>query len=154
MWFPRALPLKLFRPIQYLFPPYWDSPLLSVTALNNGVTLLFLVKYESIFMWYDRAFTLKEDAVMSCLPVCCLKWSMMKNARVNIMFKNISRVLNMLSRFIIGEKVHFVSYSLQMARQLNKLQELRWNVLTVLKTSQRSLIQIVPAVYYYYDHIS
>lgn len=32
-------------------PPQWGSPLLSVTALNNGVTLLFLVKYESMYIY-------------------------------------------------------------------------------------------------------
>lgn len=32
-------------------PPQWESALLSVTALNNGVTLLFLVKYESMYIY-------------------------------------------------------------------------------------------------------
>lgn len=35
-------------------PPYWDVPLLSVIALNNGVTLLFLVKYESMYIYVKR----------------------------------------------------------------------------------------------------
>lgn len=46
-----ALPLKPCSPIQYPPPPQWESPLLSVTALNNGVTLLFLVKYESMYIY-------------------------------------------------------------------------------------------------------
>lgn len=48
-----ALPLKPCSPIQYPppLPPQWESPLLSVTALNNGVTLLFLVKYESMYIY-------------------------------------------------------------------------------------------------------
>lgn len=48
---PPALPLKPCSPIQYPPPPQWESPLLSVTALNNGVTLLFLVKYESMYIY-------------------------------------------------------------------------------------------------------
>lgn len=48
---PPALPLNHAALYSILPPPQWESPLLSVTGLNNSVTLLFLVKYESMYIY-------------------------------------------------------------------------------------------------------
>lgn len=51
MWFPPpGFAFETMQPYT-VSPPQWESPLLSVTALNNGVTLLFLVKYESMYIY-------------------------------------------------------------------------------------------------------
>lgn len=71
-------------------PPYWDGPLLSVITLNNGVTLLFLVKYESMYISVKRQLWRKT---LSC-PVrsCAVKngalWKMKK--KVSKMSRNTS----------------------------------------------------------------
>lgn len=51
---PLALSLKLCRPIQYLSPITGTAHYSLSSPLNNGVTFLFLVKYESMFIYVKR----------------------------------------------------------------------------------------------------
>ena len=82
MWFPRALPLKL-QAYTVSIPRYWDSPLLSVTALNNGVTLLFLVKWKHVYL-YEKTTGLslwRKTLSSSVCPRAVKMWNIMKNEK-------------------------------------------------------------------------
>lgn len=53
---PPGSAFKTMQAYTVSIPPYWDNPLLSVIALNNGVTLLFLVKYEHMYIYVKQDF--------------------------------------------------------------------------------------------------
>lgn len=84
---PLALPLKLCRPIQYLSPITGTAHYSLSSPLNNGVTFLFLVKYESMFIYVKRRRDFHfEGRRYHVLSACVLLkngalWKMTKKSR-------------------------------------------------------------------------
>lgn len=78
---PRGSAFETMQANTVSIPPYWDSPLLFVTALNNGVTLLFLVRYRSMYIYMKQQQDF-EGRYCHVLSACALlKWTIVKNEK-------------------------------------------------------------------------